>query len=432
MQTIEIKNLDANKKINACIYGTGKNGQSTLNNLKKYDFINVMFFLDSLNAGKINDLKIVKIDDFSKYNAEIDYIFVASAFEDDIFEILDKKGFNDKSFKIIDSPEHDYSQNNFYKSCAFIEGSLIMHPRNFYHCCIPVNGKFGSTMICEYTGGELPLSSIEDSRNHYRKMAKNLDDYPECHCNGCVNLVEYHWDNNYFFNNLHFNHSLLCSLNCNFCVQRKIATDRQIASYETLPICKEIVKKKLLDPAGYIFWAGGEPTIIKDFEESLDMMVEYGVGNEIATNSTVFSNAIHKNLGPYKKLSMKTSIDCGTRETFLKMKGKDSFDAVWANLTKYAATGGLVSAKYIISNDNVDIKDLEGFVYNVIKAKIKEVYVDINHNFTTDEITKEHRLACAYLIKNLRNKNIECTVGVHSTASAPDFLKEVEALMSNK
>jgi hypothetical protein len=315
---------------------------------------------------------------------------------------------------------------NKYISCHYIENALIFHPRNLYHCCIPVNGRFGSTVICDFHGGDLPIDQIKYSRYQYRYKLQNIDNYPDLHCNGCIHIKIDNWDSKYLFTNIHFNNSLLCNLACNFCVQRSINVKQQRSDYNTLSVVKQLLENNIISPSAFIFWAGGEPTLLNDFEESLTLMYEYGTENEIATNATIFSEAIYRFLHPGGRLILKTSIDCGTRDSFLQMKGKDLFDTVWKNLSKYASTGGEVSAKYIISHDNITRRDLDGFINQMIKYKILWAHIDINHNFSKSEVTEHHILAAKYLYDNLLSLGINTDIGVHSLASIPDFCERVQ------
>jgi sulfatase maturation enzyme AslB (radical SAM superfamily) len=313
-----------------------------------------------------------------------------------------------------------------YRSCWYIESSLILHPRHLYHCCIPVAGSFGSTMITEFHGGDLPLEKIRASRQRYRDQLAHLETDEVFHCKACVHHHEREWDEKYLFNMLHFNHSMICNLHCNFCVQRSIHLSQQKPDYDALPICEQLVKSDWLSPNAFIFWAGGEPTLLDDFAASLNLMMAHGTRNEVATNSTVYCDAIFRHLAPDKKLVMKTSIDCGSAETYHRMKGADLYDTVWENLAKYNSTGGEVSAKYIISHDNISESDIEGFIVKVIEVGIRYCHIDINHNFKPGEVTDKHVNAAVRLTVALREAGVEVCTGVHSTASVPDFKKRVE------
>jgi len=314
-----------------------------------------------------------------------------------------------------------------HNSCHFIENALILHPRTLYHCCIPVKGKFGSTKICDYQGGPLPIDKIIESRDFYRRNLARPETAKKLHCEGCVYQKRQDWSSSYLFTNLHFNHTLLCNLECNFCVQRGMDARLMKPDYDALPVLRHLIDNQWLAPDAYIFWAGSEPTLLHDLGDCLKLAMEYGTRNEIATNGTIFSPAAHDLMKPNGRLCLKTSVDCGTPETFLRMKEKDLFHQVWANLARYASTGAEVSAKYIICHDNLDIKDLDGFVEQVGINKIRWVHIDINHNYAESEVGPKHIEAAAYLQTALQEEGVTVHCGVHSTAAIPDFNLRVQS-----
>ena len=316
-----------------------------------------------------------------------------------------------------------------YRSCCYVEGALILHPKKIFHCCIPVKGKFGDTLISEFMGGNFPIDKIIESRNKYRKMFSELENHKDFHCYDCPHHHVNEWDNKYLFNNIHFNHSILCNLKCNNCVQRSWALEYQKPSYDILPIVKTLTStKNILSPDAFIFWAGGEPTLVHDFEESLQLMINHGVKNEIATNSTIFSEVVFKNLKPDGNLILKTSIDCGTAEKYFQKKKKDWYYRVWENLGKYALTGADVAAKYILSTDNCEESELNAFVEQVKKHNIKSTCVDIDHNLTPAEVSCDIINAAVTLTRLLENESVCVDVGLHGMSSVPDFRKKVNTL----
>lgn len=313
----------------------------------------------------------------------------------------------------------------FY-SCRFVEQSLIFHPFQMFHCCIPVNGRFGSTLICDYRGGRLPLDAIRASRERYRKAI--ADDEPSFHCHGCPYRERRRWDSQYLFSNILFNHSLLCNLRCTYCVQRHYPIEAMKPHYRALPIVRQLVEERLLSPDAYVMWAGGEPTFLTDFEESLDLMMSYGrTRNEIATNAAILSQAVLKNLRPDGRLSLKASVDCGTAETFRRLKKRDRFKDVWENLGRYASTGGDVAAKYIILTDNCELPELDGFVESACRAGIRHACIDIDFRIPAAEVQEAQVAAAAYLYRRLLAAGIHTDCGVHSTGSMPDFPQRVKA-----
>lgn len=318
-----------------------------------------------------------------------------------------------------------------FKSCHYAENCVIFYRNRIAHCCIPVDGKFGDTTICPYDGGALPTAEVLKSRERYRTAINDLGHHPEFHCNGCSCIATGNWDNPYLVNNLHFNHSMVCNLRCNFCVQRGTPIREQMPGYPLLPVVQQIIAEEWMAPDTYIFWAGGEPCLLEDFNECLELMLAQPTRNEIATNGTIYSPVIHKNLDTHGKLVLKCSVDCGTPETYISLKKRDYFDRVWDNLGKYASSGGEVSAKYIVSNDNCNKADLDGFVHKCVENGIRYSHIDINHNFPHDQVYDRHVNASLYLYNRLVEAGVKTDIGVHSFASCPDFRDRVRKVQSD-
>jgi molybdenum cofactor biosynthesis enzyme MoaA len=101
--------------------------------------------------------------------------------------------------------------------------------------------------------------------------------------------------------------------------------------------------------------------------------------------------------------TVEVSVDAGTRETYERIKGKDVFGPVVTNLIEYAEHGD-ITLKYIASKDNLDDRDLDGFLDLVRTLKAKSVMVTPEwtqcHN---GEYTEQHCRQIARLISDLRS-----------------------------
>jgi hypothetical protein len=77
------------------------------------------------------------------------------------------------------------------------------------------------------------------------------------------------------------------------------------------------------------------------------------------------------------------SLDCGTKETFSRIKRSDAFDVVVENLRKYHDAGANIHLKYIIISENSEHDDdLRGFIRlaGEIGAKSIRISCDTNLN----------------------------------------------------
>ncbi len=309
--------------------------------------------------------------------------------------------------------------NQDYISCPCIENALTFECDSLYHCSLPLHGLYGWPYICEYKGGDLPIDKIEKSREHYRKLLKSN----QCgNCEGCdYYLLKRNWSDHkkYFFNSLNIEHYTLCNLRCKYCcwlTTHKVNFGN--IPYKFLPILKQLMENEWFDPDGFVFWGGGEPALLDEFPDCLEYMLDYGVKHEVSTNGTVFSKAIYDNLFN-NNLTVTTSIDAATRDTFCAMKGKDLLFQVFENLEKYANTGGKVNIKYIMTQDNFHENEWSLFP-NLLKQynlNTCDLYIDMSH---------EKPIVEDYIIENMSNfcklceaEGIKTHVGLHGNHSLP-------------
>lgn len=324
-----------------------------------------------------------------------------------------------------------------FLSCCFIEGGLTFAPDGLYHCSLPLHGNAGWPFICEYNGGDLPIDQIVGSRNLYRQRYRAGD---ATVCDGCVYyLREADWEteNSYLFNNLNIEHYTQCNLRCSYCCWLTTHPVKMgINPYPLLPILKSIIGNQWMDPNGSIFWGGGEPSLLKEFEKCMSFMLDLGIRNEISSNGTVFSRVIRDNLSN-PKVSLCVSVDAGRPETYQKMKvpGKksgDLFAAVWDNLVEYCHSGGDVSVKYILMESNSTSEEIAAFVNLVHTRDVgKKIIVDASHHLRAldEKIIK----AAAGMVEALRGIGIEPLIGIHGAPTLPRerFVERVTQYLKN-
>jgi hypothetical protein len=77
-------------------------------------------------------------------------------------------------------------------------------------------------------------------------------------------------------------------------------------------------------------------------------------------------------------VGMVCSVDAGTAVTFQALKGHDCFELVWAHLKAYAATGGNVQAKYIVTRMNCNSDDAREFVRRSAEAGVRGLICDVD------------------------------------------------------
>lgn len=268
-----------------------------------------------------------------------------------------------------------------YISCELIENGFDASLQSINFCCRYVsNGGGFKAIIPEYTGGKIDWDKFFEVKNLYRKQLKNGEMIPEC--KDCIYLEEKDWSTDNYIATINLNNWAVCNADCIYCDLRyNISHCKNLKQYKVLPIFEDMIKKKILRKGGCITIAGGEPTIIHEFEKLLTLMLNFGLTSiRILTNGTKYSKSIEKGLKT-GAANIVISPDSGTRETYKIIKKIDAHKKVWENVKKYAKVQcdpSLVKTKYIIIPGLNDTKhEIDEWFNRNIESGVKAVAVDI-------------------------------------------------------
>ena len=248
-----------------------------------------------------------------------------------------------------------------YTSCHWIQHGLSFENDHIEMCCLCCHKGGGRLYIKdEYKGKGLKWDDIFKLKEKF--IEENKKGIIDPRCEGCFNLVHKGWDDNEkYINYIHFNHWTHCNSDCIYCYTSWDKKNFQKKPhYKVMPMLKELFKKKLFHPDGEVTFAGGEPTILNEFDDIINILLKNGVNRiTVHTSGIKLSKAIEKGLKE-GKLSVCLSADAGSSETFYKVKRVNKFDKFWQNVEKYAQAqpkdnNTLVETKFIIIpgvNDN--------------------------------------------------------------------------------
>jgi len=304
-----------------------------------------------------------------------------------------------------------------YTSCLWLEGGLWFCKNELYNCCYPnIIGKTeGMPYICSYEGGPLPVEEILKSR---QVLVSKLNNGEECTCSNCIFLQKKRWPKTEYILDyvINFSPYTLCNLNCSYCSFAREGDCRMY--FPLLPVIKHLVEEKYMSPETTAFgWTGGEPTIVKEFNEGYSLISQSVKKVLFHTNSVVFSDAIYRNLGDKSiaETFVKTSIDAGTPETYNKIRGRDFFYRVFDNLQKYAEKSPqTVFAKYIVLSENCDLHEVRSFIDQVSRRNIKRV--ELSADFASWNIPTEHWTALEALLTGLEKNDVDVIFSHHLMA----------------
>lgn len=169
------------------------------------------------------------------------------------------------------------------------------------------------------------------------------------------------------------NTSEYCNNSCVYCETHFGAEG---SGYDPLPYFKAFHELGLFEADCLFDWGGGEPTLNPHYEAAVKYLSAHGYTQRFNTNAVEFSDSTFEALKAGKGF-LRVSPDSGTRECYLQVKGADYHDRVWANIQKYASTGGRIDIKYNVFNLNSNSEDLYGFLDCCTQAGGKHANINI-------------------------------------------------------
>ena len=180
-----------------------------------------------------------------------------------------------------------------------------------------------------------------------------------------------------------------CNLKCTYCSfarngdtlekfdKEKYNTSKVISHFHNLDLFKDEFT---------VEFGVGEPLLLDGIPESIDLLSKYYPKSTVLfVSNFTLANAVDKLIPTLSKRKiravLKTSVDCGTRETYKKIRNKDLYDTLKDNLLKAAKNNAFdeIMLKYIFLDDgsNATKSDITGFI-----KLVKEVRRN-NPNTTT-------------------------------------------------
>jgi sulfatase maturation enzyme AslB (radical SAM superfamily) len=251
---------------------------------------------------------------------------------------------------------------------------MVLDHCNIIRSCNNFNPRYGGRPVIyqNYNGEKINWEEFFNIKRELRKKFRE-NTFPEL-CTNCVNTSTKQWDDEDYIDYLLLTPWVACNSNCIYCdAPRDKYVLENTKAYKVLPLIKDMIKNNILKKDGTIDFAGGEPTIYKEFEALLNEFIKNDFQKIIIhTNAIKKSNAIIKGL---KKgvIRVLVSIDAGTKEVHEKVKQVKSYDTVWKNLKEYAKHqpygADFVKAKYIIVPT---LNDSESEI-NIWLEKCKEI-----------------------------------------------------------
>jgi wyosine [tRNA(Phe)-imidazoG37] synthetase (radical SAM superfamily) len=241
------------------------------------------------------------------------------------------------------------------------------------------------------------------------------DDRSAMDCKRCL-MVEHKRYGDISFSGLghiDLQHYTICNLRCTYC-----AYTRDDMHYP--PQYDALALLRLFSPDdvhwnAHVDFAGGEPTLLENLEEYLSFFRSRRIRVLMFTNAVRFHQAIYDGLADGSIYWVTTSLDAGTPSTYKALRGRDQYEQVLENLSRYAVAGskgkGMLSVKYIFCGTNCGEDDLLGFAYAMLALRPQKVWLTFDfapmylHQWDYDYSKQIEAYARVYLL--LKKHGIE-------------------------
>jgi hypothetical protein len=272
-----------------------------------------------------------------------------------------------------------------YLSCRWIEECLYFHPNTLGFCCTSHPQGRVSPIVGTFHGGLVPIDFVLARRDQLtRENQTGVDNA----CRSCHEFERRSWPAKpWVFGILIISSHTSCNQSCNYCTLALANFEMPAYYYMAEPAIDDLIANGWLDPAAFIIWGGGEPTVSREFPAISAKLLAAGCRLNIYSNATrlmpVLVDALKNG-----RCELVTSVDSGTPETFYRMKymsdcpvmiqGRPAFDAVWANIAKYTEVSSeTVIVKYVFTLQNIAEADLSGFIELCLAHGVTKVLLAI-------------------------------------------------------
>lgn len=297
-----------------------------------------------------------------------------------------------------------------YISCKHLEHGISFFSNSVPICCISSHAGGGNiTQIDDYQGEPIDWEQIFVTRREMREANKKGKINPKCE--GCYYLTKQKWNQNDYFDEVLIGHWTHCNCRCTYCyteADKHFFNTRK--SYNILPVIKDMIEKRALNPNGIVTFGGGEPTVLKEFEELIYVLLDYDIKNiRVHSSGIDYSPAIAKGL-ELGRITLITSVDASTPETYEKIKQVPCYERVWSNLAKYAKTDGMIRTKYVIVpgvNDNLE--EIKNWLIKTYDTGIKHIAYDVEDSWfknNREEVPAHIYELCDYIWNNYLSYNL--------------------------
>lgn len=268
-------------------------------------------------------------------------------------------------------------QPKLVKSCPKLESGLRLGQEGIHACQL---GPFSSPIY--WTAAEAAKTTItREMISEKRQWIFDLlnDDHSKTPCKHCHMVVlkkpeEVRFDQ---LGHIDLAATTTCNLRCNFCGYTQFDSFAE-AKYDALSVLRLFAPEDVVWDAAVDF-NGGEPTLLKDFDDYIDYFASRRIRVFLYTNAVIYRQSVYDGLAKGTIRWVCASLDAGTPSSYDKIKKSKRYADVLETITRYAHAGNLgggqLSVKYIFCQDNCSDDDVVGFTYAMLAIRPQEVWL---------------------------------------------------------
>lgn len=278
-------------------------------------------------------------------------------------------------------------KEGYYYSCPWIEHGLVFFEYKLAMCCNCGHANSEQPLIRNnFVGQKIDWDRVFKVKEMYRRFHKKGKIHKGCI--NCPYLKEDKWDTSNYIDNLYISHWTHCNSRCVYCYAMQKPEEFQFNQmYHVLPYLKEMWEKGILRPGGQLDFGGGEPTLLDEFEDIVNFLLDnFFWGIRVHSSGIRYSPALARAIEEIRGYVV-VSVDAGSPEVFEKVKRVPAYHKVRESIRKYALKTNfigrfLVGAKYIIiPGVNDSIEEVEKWLLANYDAGIYTTVIDVEEGW---------------------------------------------------
>ena len=273
-------------------------------------------------------------------------------------------------------------------SCHDLQNSVFLGPDEIRTCCkrFFVGGQMMGDVVLYKTASMIPTATtILSAKNNLIKAINSGDQTP---CSGCPYLEFKEWGDiaDAKFSYISMEHHSICNLKCTYCSDKYHGGMK--TQYDIEYLLKSLFAKNTISQSATFVWGGGEPTNLKNFDEMIDLAIGASPQSvqRVLSNSVKYSKKL-QTLIDEEKVYLTTSVDAGTSEKFLEVRGNNKLKSVINNLRKYSANKPQqITIKYIFTESNSLLDEIKSFSELISSNNLISCNFQISSDFKNEFI----------------------------------------------